>query len=674
MTRVLRSLVLMVLIATGVAAVPARAHPPGQPDTRLAVLTARPGVLDSPFPASHIGVRWRGTETAPVEVRAGRPGRMGPWRPMAVSHDLGDEERGIRFSGLLRADGATRVQARAGDGASGLQVVVIDAVSGFDAAPDLGLPTAGPGSSGPSQPNVISRPAWGADEGMRKGDPEFAPISKLIVHHTVTENNDPDPASTVRAIYAYHTRGNGWNDIGYNFLVDAQGRIYEGRFARSYDPGEIPTGEDHSGRGVIGAHAKSANQGSAGVALLGDFSGGGQPTGAALDALVRLLAWKAGRHGINPEASDPYTGADGSTRSFPNIGGHRDVGQTACPGDRLYERLPEVRHRVAETMAMAPTAPAPPGPPVQPPVPLPGVPGFWSATGAGHVRAYGDAPAMGDLSGRRVNAPIVSLAATPGGRGYWLAGADGGVFAFGDARFLGGASGLLTVPAVDLEPTPTGKGYWVLSRAGEIVAFGDAVFRGSTALLPFEVVDMASTPTGQGYWVASTDGRVFAFGDAVLQRATAGAGLVSGGNGEAAPMTGIVAIAAHPDGRGYWLLGQDGGVFAFDVPFHGSVPGRRAYHGAVELRATETGGGYYVAGEDGAVFAFGDADGRRERPGQPDEGGVVDFALRPAGGPRHTEPAGPPAAPAPPEAPGLPGSPAPPGSPEAPERAVLTIR
>ena len=85
---------------------------------------------------------------------------------------------------------------------------------------------------------MITRSAWGADEGMRKGPIEFGlPISKLVVHHTVTPNDDPDPAQTVRAVYAYHTRHNGWNDIGYNFLVDQQGRIYEGRFARPYRPG-----------------------------------------------------------------------------------------------------------------------------------------------------------------------------------------------------------------------------------------------------------------------------------------------------------------------------------------------------------------------------------------------------------------------------------------------------
>jgi hypothetical protein len=139
---------------------------------------------------------------------------------------------------------------------------------------------------------------------------------------------------------------------------------------------------------------------------------------------------------------------------------------------------------------------------------------------------------------------------------------------------------------------------------------------------------------------------VLPFGDAVLHSLTGGpladsaswtlAGL-AGGSAKpgssprpAASSAPTVAIAASPDGKGYWLLAADGGVFSFGVPFHGSVPARQSYAGAVELRVTDSGAGYYVAGRDGAVFAFGDADRHRERPaGDPAE--VVDVAFRPTG-------------------------------------------
>jgi hypothetical protein len=620
----LRSLLAVVLVAAGVAVPAAEGRAPRP--TRLEVLDAGPSPVATPFPLSHVGAQWRGSEDALVEVRTGTPGNLGPWRPLAVAHDLDDEERGIRLTGLLRADGATLVQAQARGDARQLEIVVIDATSG---PPPTTRPVAGPG-----QPEVVSRAAWGADEGMRTGTPEFARPGKLIVHHTVTPNDDPDPASTVRAIYAYHTRQHGWNDIGYNFLIDAAGRVYEGRYARAYGPGESPSGEDTEGRGVIGAHARSFNPRSVGVALLGEFSGGAQPTGGAVDSLVRLLAWKADRHGIDPHGADAYTRSDGSQVAFPNLAGHRDVGQTACPGDRLYERLPEIRDRVAAAMGAGP-APAPPAPLP----PLPPIPGFWTVTAGGRVQAHGDAPAAGDLAGVALAAPVVGMAATPGGGGYWLAAADGGVFAYGDAPFLGAATGKLSAPAVQLEPTPSGRGYWVVSAGGEVAPFGDAVFFGATAPpsvggppgpLPVEIAGLAATPTGQGYWLAATDGRVFAFGDALPRGATGGRAVI-GATGAVKPAAPIVSIAAHPDGRGYWLLGADGGVFAVDTGFFGGLADRKPPPEAVQLRVTGTGEGYYVAGADGAVYAFGDADRRRELTGA--DRGVVDLALRNAQAP-----------------------------------------
>jgi hypothetical protein len=611
----------------------------------VAVLAVGDAPRSTPFPASHLGVRWEGSEEEPVELRFAGAYGWEPWRRVEVSHDLGDEERGVRLSGLVRAPAATRVQVRGGEGVRHLEVVVIDAVTGRRPA----VPVAAT-SGGARQPEVVTRAQWGADESMRKGTPEFATLSKLVVHHTVTENDDPDPASTVRAVYAYHTRANGWNDIGYQFLVDAAGRIYEGRYARSYQPGETPTGEDESGRGVVGAHAKGINAGSMGVALLGNFTSA-EPSEAAVDALVHLLAWKASRHGIDAYGSSPYTGTDGATRTFPNIAGHRDVGQTACPGGRLHERLPDIRRRVAEGGGVPARPPAPaPAPPPTPPVP-----GFWTVAADGRVETVGDARSFGSAPGP-LNSPVVGMAVTPTGAGYWLAAADGGVFSFGDARFFGSAGATpLAAPVVRLEPSPTGGGYWLALADGTVLAFGDAHFLGSVPNLPVgPIVGMAATPTGDGYWLTSSDGRVFAFGDAVLNGAAAGradAGLTEGPPSRAP----IVSMASAPSGRGYWLVAQDGGVFAVNVPFRGSVPDRQRYGRAVQLRVTESGEGYYVAGADGALFAFGDADRRRERSSRPGGLPVVDVAMRPLGS-RPAEPGPAPVTPpAPPSAPSAPG-------------------
>ena len=627
------------------------------------------GALRLPFPATHLGLRWQGSEADLVEICWQVAGEWGTWHRPSIWHDAGDHDADVVATGLVRpVPGATHLGVRWSAGAGALEAVVIEAGSGPAPVPVANRPT-------PPQPEVITRAGWGADEGMRKGPQEFAPISKLIVHHTVTPNDDPDPAQTVRAVYAYHTRHNGWNDIGYNFVVDQQGRVYEGRWARVYRPGEAPTGEDEGGRGVIGAHAKAVNPGTVGIAVLGDYSGGYVPPGPALDGIVRVLAWKAGRHGIDPKGTAPFTAKDGSQRTFPNISGHRDVGETGCPGGRLYERLPEIRQRVAEAMGGAPpAAPAPqPAPPVPaPPPPVPEFPGFWATAADGRIRAFGDVQSAGDLAGRQLGGPIVSLAATPAGRGYWMVGADGGVFAFGDAPFHGAPVGQLRSPAIHLEPTPSGQGYWVLTAAGEVFAFGDAAFRGQLFPVPVNAVGLAATPSGVGYWIATTDAQVFAFGDAVLQAAT-GPSLAAGDDSgpPPKPVGPTVAIAASPDGKGYWLLGRDGGVFSFGCPFHGSVGERHPYGQAIDLRPTDSGAGYYVAGSDGAVFAFGDADRRRERPAGGGEG-VVDVAFRSTGArPAATGSPAPPAAPAPPAPPGEPAPPAPPAPPEAPKPANI---
>ncbi len=218
-----------------------------------------------------------------------------------------------------------------------------------------------PGAVG--APPIVPRSEWGADESLRSGSRSFAPITKAIVHHTATLNDEPDPRARVRAIYRYHVQGSGWDDIGYNFLIDRAGQIYEGRWARDYGPGEPHSGEDRTGLGVLGAHAYGFNRGSVGVALLGTYSSAGvTASDAALGALSDLLSWKFATRGIDPHGASGYTKADGSVTSFANLCGHRELLSTACPGDALQQRLDEVRDQVADRMAasraVSATAPA----------------------------------------------------------------------------------------------------------------------------------------------------------------------------------------------------------------------------------------------------------------------------------------------------------------------------
>src|SRR3954469_2530195 len=194
--------------------------------------------------------------------------------------------------------------------------------------------------------------------------PEFHPIQKLIVHHTAGRNADPDPAATVRAIYYYDTVTQGWGDMGYNFLIDESGRIYEGRYSRTYAAGEMPTGEDASGNGVTGAHVQGYNSGTAGIALLGTLTNQ-DATPAARAALEKLLAWKAERHGIDPLGSSVYVNpVNGTQKTFANIAGHRDLAATECPGGTFYATFPQLRQSISQRITgtapskTVPSAPA----------------------------------------------------------------------------------------------------------------------------------------------------------------------------------------------------------------------------------------------------------------------------------------------------------------------------
>ena len=596
-----------------------------EPAVRLDEIPASPGrTVDLTHPSSHLGVRWIGEETDVLELRwRATDGAWSAWLPVEVSHDLGDEEARIRLSGLLVVDDAVDAQVRVSEGApEALEVVAIDTEHGprrlvvdraepARAAAQL-LPTstttttaAPPRDPAPvPQPAIVSRAQWGADEGLKGDDPPaFAPIRRLSLHHTAGGEGD-DPAATVRAIYAYHTQSNGWNDIGYNFLVDSTGRIYEGRYSRSYAAGEVPTGEDRLNRGVIGAHTGGNNTGTVGVAILGDFSSTNRPTTAAMGGVERIFAWKADRHDIDTLGTTTWSSGERST-----LIGHRDAVATACPGDRVYEQLPSLRQRIAAA--------------VGPVKPRPTTTGYWVLGRDSGLYSFGNAPFLGGPM--QIPTPAVSMAATPSGNGYWLLSANGRVSPYGDAVFFGSTEAMrLNAPAVRLEPTRTGRGYWIQAADGGIFTFGDARFFGSTGgmRLNSPVISMSATPSGDGYWLLAGDGGVFTFGD----------GAFFGSTGNLRLNAPVVSMSPHPSGRGYWLQARDGGIFTFgeDMQFHGSVPGLRLQGTAdtVQIRSTPAGDGYYVMGADGGIFTFGDARFHGAQPGLSGERRAIDLALK----------------------------------------------
>jgi len=193
-------------------------------------------------------------------------------------------------------------------------------------------------------PAVVTRTAWRASESIRRGAPRYASALRFaVVHHSAGSNTytREQSAAVVRAIQLFHVRGNGWDDIGYNFLVDRYGQVFEGRFGGTE-------------RNVIGAHAQGFNAGSVGVALLGNYDATAL-TAEARSALVRLLAWRLDVAHIDPlEALSMPSGGNpryptGVPVLLKPISGHRDVGFTSCPGSVVYGQLSLLARAVSLT-------------------------------------------------------------------------------------------------------------------------------------------------------------------------------------------------------------------------------------------------------------------------------------------------------------------------------------
>jgi hypothetical protein len=307
--------------------------------------------------ATHVAIHWSGHPDAVVTVSFSTDGKVFS-EPSTVDTEDSDDGRDVStgdetYGDLMGVDGVRTVRVHTDRPLAKVTVLALDA-SGPEPLP-LGLGAQAEGAT--PIPTIISRSQWGADESIRfdpAGDEfwprEFFPLQKLVVHHTAGRNDDPDPAATVRAIYYYHAVTRRWFDIGYNYLIDEAGRIYEGRYARDFWNGEVPSSDDPNGLTVAGGHAKYHNSGTMGIALLGDFSSR-PPTAAARASLVRLLAWAAAKYHIDPHGASLYVNPlTGITRTTNNIAGHRDYQATACPGAVLNGLLPAIRNEVAAQM------------------------------------------------------------------------------------------------------------------------------------------------------------------------------------------------------------------------------------------------------------------------------------------------------------------------------------
>lgn len=316
-----------------------------------------------------------------VLVRVREDGDWSAWEQLSVADDHRPdpgtaEARDARYGTdpLLtgEADGVqVRIDTPGGVAPADTRLVLLDnPVVKEDAdlpastANDAPIATAEAGTTTAPQPAIITRAQWGADESLRRGSAAFSPtIKAAFLHHTVTTNNyTPEQAAQqVRNLYAYFTKGLRYSDMAYNFIVDRFGRLYEGRAG----------GMDQA---VVGGHTAGFNQDTFAVSALGNFqtaTPGQDALNVVDDAVAQLFAWKLGLNHRDPNGttqlvSDSSAGTSkyraGQVATALVIGGHRDIGSTACPGKYLEPQLPAIRAATTAKMGVNVFNPAVGGP------------------------------------------------------------------------------------------------------------------------------------------------------------------------------------------------------------------------------------------------------------------------------------------------------------------------
>jgi flagellar hook assembly protein FlgD len=302
----------------------------GAADVRLASLPVGGSApVRAPFAFDLVGARWSGR--GHVELRSRTPtGAWTAWSTLAPAEDVRPGS-GSSIAEPVWTGRGRLVQLRSSGPVSALRAIFVNGGAG-PAGPVRLAPT----GVAPA-PVIHTRAEWGAVESMRRADPLYAPsVQMVFVHHTATTNDysESQVPSILRSIYAYHVQANGWNDIGYNYLVDRFGQIWEGRY------GGIT-------RNVVGAQTLGFNTGSVGIAYIGD--GSTTPlTDAARAALVSLISWRLDLAHVDPRSTTPMVSggnpkyAAGTQVTLRAVSGHRDGTLTDCPGDTIYAELPQI--------------------------------------------------------------------------------------------------------------------------------------------------------------------------------------------------------------------------------------------------------------------------------------------------------------------------------------------
>ena len=339
---------------------------PGDEHDDLAPAAVMQEVATGGFSA--VGVTWLtdpALDEVAVQVRTRADGRWGAWTDVEVQLGTGSdaaprEAQDARTgSDLLFVGASDAVQVRV-DSAGGtprdVRLALIDpGASRADAATTDGTSGAPPvllggalAEAAVSAPEYVSRAGWGADESLRTCTSTSSPTLKGGILHTTATSNDytaEQSPAVMRAMYAYHTRSLKWCDIGYNFLVDKFGTLFEGRAGSAI-------------RHVIGSHTGGFNTGTVGVSMIGNHDLVA-PTFRQLRTVERVFAWKLAGAGLDPQGTTTYISAGGSVTKYvagtvvdkPVISGHRDYSPKSCPGNLAYPLLDNIRAAAAAVIA-----------------------------------------------------------------------------------------------------------------------------------------------------------------------------------------------------------------------------------------------------------------------------------------------------------------------------------
>lgn len=246
-----------------------------------------------------VAVEEEGPDPGTAEARSARPGTEPVWVGSAHGYEVG----------LGRGDATGARVVTVHDEVQRVAVDTTPLAGALNIAPPMG---------------INSRATWGARAvtGITYG----STVRMGVVHHSDSSNNysPAEVPAVLRSIQAFHIDGRGWTDIGYNFVVDKFGGVWEGRAGGINEP-------------VVGAHAIGFNTNTVGVMVIGSYTST-NPSSASLESVSQVIGWKLARHGVNPNSSVTVTsgGGDkypaGTQVTLPRVVGHGDTSSTSCPG------------------------------------------------------------------------------------------------------------------------------------------------------------------------------------------------------------------------------------------------------------------------------------------------------------------------------------------------------